>query len=126
MLALLMTNIGLVSNEYNTVASHTVKATYYNPVRSQCINVDITADGSKIDMKKLRSGDIRWIAISRDLRVCYNFGDTVVVTSNNPKLSGEWVVKDVMGKRHKMRIDFLSHEKDFMLMPELVTIRKKV
>lgn len=106
-------------------SSHKVTATYYNPVKSQCQgNPLITADGSKINLKKLRNKEIRWIAVSRDLLKYYNYGDTVVVLSSNNKLNGRWIVRDCMNKRFKRKIDFLSHEKNFMNKPETVKIIK--
>lgn len=105
--------------------SHNVTATYYNPVKSQCDgNPLVTADGSKINLKKLKNKEIRWIAVSRDLLKYYNYGDTVDIQSENSKLRGKWVVKDCMNKRFKKKIDFLSYEKDFMSKPETVKIRK--
>ena len=45
-----------------------VTLTTYNAVASQCDNTPlITADGTKIDMKKLKKGKIKYCAVSRDL-----------------------------------------------------------
>ena len=45
-----------------------VTLTYYQPVKGQCDSKPlITADGSKINLNHLKSGKIRWCAISRDL-----------------------------------------------------------
>ena len=45
-----------------------VKLTYYHPVKSECYaNPLITADGSRIDLQKLKQGKVRWCAVSRDL-----------------------------------------------------------
>lgn len=105
---------------------HVVTATYYNPVESQCSsNPLITADGSKINLKKLKEGKLRWIAISRDLRENYKYGDIVIIESDDYRLNGEWIVRDTMNSRFKMRIDFLTHDKEFMKEPKKVKIRKK-
>ena len=105
---------------------HVVTATYYNSVESQCgSNPLITADGSKINLKKLKEGKLRWIAISRDLRENYKYGDIVIIESDDYRLSGEWIVRDTMNSRFKMRIDFLTHDKEFMKEPKKVKIRKK-
>lgn len=102
-----------------------VTATYYNPTRSQCgSNHLVTASNDKIDLRKLRSGKLRWVAVSRDLRRHYNFGDTIIVRSDIKKLNGKWVVKDLMSKRHRNRIDFLSHEKNFLPNPSKILITK--
>lgn len=120
-ICLLMIPMMLFSkDEYTSVI-----ATYYNPTRSQCGgNYLITASNDKIDLHKLKSGRIRWVAVSRDLRRQYNFGDTIIVKSNIKKLNGKWVVKDIMNKRHKNRIDFLSYEKNFLPNPSKVLITK--
>ena len=45
-----------------------VTITTYNAVRSQCDSSPlITADGTKIDYRKLKSGEQKIVAISRDL-----------------------------------------------------------
>ena len=87
-----------------------VTLTYYQPVKGQCDSKPlITADGSKINLNHLKSGKIRWCAISRDLLYLF--------PKNKPKRVhiegfGVYEVKDVMNKRHKHRIDILIHPKD--------------
>ena len=45
-----------------------VTLTTYNAVARQCDNTPlITADGTKIDVKKLKKGNIKYCAVSRDL-----------------------------------------------------------
>lgn len=111
------------SNVIDTVGHH-VKATMYHPVKSQCSgNPLMTADGSKINLNALRSGKIRWIAVSRDLLKHYSFGDTVYVYADNEMLSGLWVIHDTMGPRHKMTIDFLMHPKSTHIIPKKVKIK---
>ena len=99
------------------------RASVYNAVVSQCDgNPFVTADGSKIDNKKLESGELRWVALSRDLidnkyrsklhpgtfKGEYKFGDTIRVESKtHPYMNGSWVVRDCMNKRYKSSIDFL-------------------
>jgi 3D (Asp-Asp-Asp) domain-containing protein len=93
--------------------SHKVLATKYNAVEEQCDSDPlVTADLSKIDIDDLNNYKLKWVAISRDLKKYYNFGDTILVDSNNLKLNGEWVVRDVMNKRYKNRIDFLVPQND--------------
>ena len=88
-------------------------ATYYNAVESQCDSDPlITASGDSIDLEKLNRYELRWIAISRDLREYYSFGDSVYIESNNKSVEGWWVVKDLMNRRFRRRIDFLVPEKD--------------
>lgn len=94
-----------------------VTLTCYQPVVSQCDKEPfITSDGSKISLKHLRRGEIRWCAISRDLLYLF--------PKDKPKKIwiegyGVYEVRDVMNKRYKHSIDLLIHPKDSM------KIRKK-
>lgn len=87
-----------------------VTLTCYQPVKSQCDNKPlITADGSKINLHHLKNNKIKWCAISRDLLWLF--------PKNKPKKVyiegyGVYLVKDIMNKRHKHRIDILIHPKD--------------
>lgn len=93
----------------------------------------ITADGSNVLPEKVKAGEHRWIAISRDLRRSgkFNFGDTVIIKSDKcPGLDGEWIVKDLMGPRHTKRIDFLLHREEikdleFWMPHKVIMINKK-
>lgn len=90
-----------------------VLATKYNVVESQCDSDPLTtADMSHIDIDKLNSGKIRWIAISRDLLNHFSYGDLVLIESDNPNLRGEWEIHDCMNKRFTNRIDFLAPVND--------------
>lgn len=105
-----------------------VIGTKYNAESSQCDDSPlITADNSKIDLRKLNRHELKWIAISRDLKKQFDFGDTVIVECDNPRLNGEWIVKDVMNKRFTKRIDFLVPRKDKynFHQPTAFRIRKK-
>lgn len=109
----------------NSYSQHRVLATYYNPTRKQCDKTPlITADGSKINTVALRKGRIRWVALSRDMLRYYKYGDAIVVKSDDTRLNGIWHVKDTMNPRHKRRIDFLTHEKNFLRKPKYVIIKK--
>lgn len=105
-----------------------VLITWYNPCESQCDSDPlITADMSKIDIKKLNNRDIRWIAVSRDLLEKYSMGDTVIIESPNPRVNGKWVIHDKMNKRFEKRIDLLVADKDNyynLKMPKKATIKK--
>ena len=61
-----------------------------------------TASGKVVNNKKIRSGEQRLIAISRDLRKKYRFGDSVWVEGY-----GRFVVADLMHQRHRKTIDIL-------------------
>lgn len=104
-----------------------VRATYYHAKSSS-----VTASGQIVDEEKIKLGEHRWIAVSRDILELelLSFGDTVVVESLEcPGLNGEWVVFDKMGAIHKMRIDFLLHPGEInslkFWMPHNVKMYKK-
>ena len=84
-----------------------VKVTCYQPVEAQCDSDPlITADGSKIDLHKLKKGNVKWCAISRDLLWLF--------PKDKPKRIhiegyGIYEVRDVMNKRFNHRVDILIH-----------------
>ena len=67
---------------------------------------------------------MKWIAISRDLREYFNYGDTVIIR-NNSEIEGEYVVRDTMNPRWKMRVDLLSPRGDSLGKWDDVYIYKK-
>ncbi|HEY9049296.1 MAG TPA: hypothetical protein VIN08_25515 [Ohtaekwangia sp.] len=86
--------------------------TIYNPVKRQCDNTPlITASNAKIDVKKLKKQELRWLALSRDLLKRWNgvfhYGDTIKLTSGDPEIDGIWVIQDSLNKRYKNRGDLL-------------------
>lgn len=87
-----------------------VTLTCYQPVKSQCDESPlITADGSKINLTKLKRRQLKWCAISRDLLYLF--------PKNKPKKIyiegyGEYEVRDVMNKRLNHRVDILIHPDD--------------
>lgn len=95
-----------VSYEYDDW--HFCIGTYYNATESQCDGTPyVTASNEVIDTNLLNSYQLRWVAISRDLKNYYNFGDTIIVRSENEKINGEWIVKDLMNSRFRRYVDFL-------------------
>lgn len=93
-----------------------VKASYYNPVISQCDDSPLyTGSGSYIDTIKLKNKEIRWMALSYDLLVYFGgtikYGDKLMVISDNPNLKGVWYAKDAMNNIYKHKIDFLCYNK---------------
>lgn len=106
--------------------TYTVSATKYHPGMGGAGWV--TASGDRIDNAKLKKYEIRWVALSPDLfNKGFRLGDTIEVTCDRvPKLNGKWVVKDKMGRRTRMKIDFLlprGDDHDFHSRVN-VTIRK--
>lgn len=82
-----------------------VTITTYNAVRSQCDRSPlITADGTKIDHGKVKSGKQRIVAISRDLLYAIPLGSVIYVEGH-----GYYEVRDTMNSRFKHRIDILQH-----------------
>ena len=104
------------------VTKHKLRATKYYPTGRA------TASGAIPDYQKINSGDIRWVALSRDMfDKGYKMNDTIFVESDNPRVVGFWVVKDKMGPKHHDAIDFLmtkENSKEFGL--GYVTITKKM
>ena len=82
-----------------------VTITTYNAVMSQCDRSPlITADGTKIDHRKVRSGEQRIVAISRDLLYAIPLGSIIDIEGY-----GKYEVRDTMNSRFKHSIDILQH-----------------
>lgn len=88
---------------------HRVTATVYNPVVEQCnSNPLLTADCSMIDLNELNSGNLKWVALSRDLLEHFDYGDVIEVRSmSDPSINGIYEVHDTMNRRFKNYIDIL-------------------
>ncbi|HPC09739.1 MAG TPA: hypothetical protein PLN85_01540 [archaeon] len=109
-----------------SIEQHYVIGSYYNPVVNQCdVDCLFTANMSYIDTIALNNYQLRWVAISRDLLKHYNFNDTIIVHSNNQKINGLWVIKDVMNKRYQKRIDFLVPLNDTLQIGKIALKIKK-
>jgi 3D (Asp-Asp-Asp) domain-containing protein len=99
-----------------------VIATTYTPSEKETDSTPlITASGFKINPKNPKKHRI--IAVSRDLKKKYKFGTRVKI-SGAGKYSGEYVVRDVMNKRYKKRIDILIGHNDKQTKFKNVKIRK--
>jgi 3D (Asp-Asp-Asp) domain-containing protein len=81
----------------------------------------VTASGFKLD--SLNPKKHRVIAISRDLKELFAFGDKVILT-NAGKFNGIWFIHDVMNKRYKNKIDILINPNDRQLSLKGVLISK--
>ena len=82
-----------------------VTITTYNAVRSQCDRSPlITADGTKIDHRKVKSGKQRIVAISRDLLYAIPLGSIIDIEGY-----GRYEVRDTMNSRFNHSIDILQH-----------------
>lgn len=82
-----------------------VTITTYNAVRSQCDSSPlITADGTKIDHRKLKNGEQKIVAISRDLLYAIPLGSIIDIEGY-----GRYEVRDTMNGRFNHSIDILQH-----------------
>ena len=92
------------------IGYYKVTATVYNPVSGQCDDSPlITADCSKIDLEQLRSGELKWVALSRDLLEYFNYGDKIYIHSkSDPSINGIYEVHDTMNIRYTNYIDILK------------------
>jgi 3D (Asp-Asp-Asp) domain-containing protein len=81
----------------------------------------ITASGFKLD--SLNPKKHRVIAISRDLKELFSFGDKVKL-SNAGKFDGVWIIHDLMNKRFRNKIDILINHSDRQISLEGVVISK--
>ena len=96
-----------------TILSENVTITCYNAVKGQCSgNPLITASGRRIDLQKLDRGELRYVAVSRDLLKQYKYGDVieVFITKGHP-YNGQWTIADTMHKRWSKKIDLLLSTK---------------
>ena len=92
------------NNSQSSFITH-VTVTTYNAVRSQCDKTPtITADGTRIDHIKLKNGQQRIVAISRDLLWAIPLGSTIFIEGH-----GYYVVRDTMNSRFNHCIDILQH-----------------
>lgn len=81
-----------------------VTLTVYNPVESQCDDTPlVTANGTKIDLEKLKKGEIKYCAVSRDLLPEIPYGSIIYIEGH-----GEYEVVDTMNRRIKMGVDILQ------------------
>lgn len=103
----------IISLNNTVVAKSTityVTLTYYQPVKAQCNSEPlVTADGSKINLRHLKQGRIKWCAISRDLLWLFPKGKPKRIYIDG---FGTYYVKDVMNRRFTHRVDILIHPKD--------------
>ena len=89
-----------------------VTGTYYHsdPLQGEG-DGSTTADGSKIDINLLESGQIKWVALSRNLLKQwggkFKFGDRIIVEHEDKRVAGIWIVRDCMNARFTNKIDFL-------------------
>jgi len=100
-----------------------VTLTTYNAVVGQCDNDPLTtADGTKIDLKKLKKGEIKYAAVSRDLLWAIPLGSIIHIEGH-----GYYEVRDTMNKRFNHYVDILQdvRQKNFKKTNIKVVVIKK-
>ncbi len=103
------------------------RASTYYPSYEQCAkrdslgnidsssNIYTTADGSFIDMEKLRKKELRWCALPKSMLKefggePFSFGDSIpFYCESKPHINGKWVVHDVVSGKWGKTVDFLVH-----------------
>ena len=97
-----------INKMIETITPEIVTLTTYKASESETDSTpNITASGFKITNPKKH----RIIAVSRDLKKKYKFGQKVRITGAG-KYNGTYRVHDVMNKRYKNRIDILIGHND--------------
>jgi hypothetical protein len=116
---------------YETFSLDTV--TIYHPLAAQCDQDPlVTASNSRINLKELNAGTLRWMALSRDMLKrwggLFNYGDTVLLVAGDPAIDGPWVIQDTMNKRFKNRADLLFHSssRSYGMWTGVKIMKKKV
>ena len=109
-----------INKMIETITPEIVTLTTYKASESETDSTpNITASGFKITNPKKH----RIIAVSRDLKKKYKFGQKVRITGAG-KYNGTYRVHDVMNKRYKKRIDILIGHKDKQTKLKKVKIYK--
>ena len=87
-----------------------VTLTCYQPVKEQCDGTPtVTADGSRVHMGKLKSGELKWCAVSRDLLWLFPKGKPKRILIEG---LGVYEVRDTMNARYTHRVDIMIHPSD--------------
>jgi 3D (Asp-Asp-Asp) domain-containing protein len=109
-----------VNKMIETITPEIVTLTTYKASESETDSTpNITASGFKITNPKKH----RIIAVSRDLKKKYKFGQKVRITGAG-KYNGTYRVHDVMNKRYRNRIDILIGHNDKQTKLKKVKIYK--
>jgi 3D (Asp-Asp-Asp) domain-containing protein len=94
------------------IICQTYTVTVYNAVSTQCNGDHLrTADGSIIDLQKVETGLIKWVAVSRDMLKNFKYGDKIEIISEDPLIAGVYEIHDTMAKRFTRRVDILMPKK---------------
>lgn len=97
-----------------------VTLTTYNPTKAQCDNTPlITANGTRIDIIKLKQNKIKYCAVSRDLLWCLPYGSKIEIEGH-----GIYEVVDTMHPRFNHHIDILQHHSKKGFKKEKIKVKK--
>ena len=116
-LIIIILSICSLSNSYaqhNTHATTHAKVTCYQPTKAQCSGNPLqTADGSVINLDKLKTGKIRWCAVSHDIWHLFPKDKPKRIRIEGcPPLNGIWEVRDKTNRRLHHTVDILIHPRD--------------
>jgi 3D (Asp-Asp-Asp) domain-containing protein len=120
---LMMALVASIAHAEEKVFVTHVTLTTYNAVKGQCDSTPlITADGTKIDLKKLKDGKLKYAAVSRDLLWCMPYGSIIHIEGH-----GEFEVRDTMNERFNHYIDILQHssQQNFKKNKVMIIVVKK-
>jgi 3D (Asp-Asp-Asp) domain-containing protein len=98
-----------IENVYAGIPDIVTLTTYSATEAQTDLTPLVTASGFKINPNNPK-GD-RIIAVSRDLKRKYKFGERVVIVGAG-RLGGEYVIRDLMHHRWKNKIDILINSND--------------
>lgn len=90
----------------------TLRGTTYQPVASQCDGDPlVTSDMTRVNLKKLKEGSQKLMAISYDIKIKYGFrfGDKFDIFTKNGDYLGRYVFCDHMNERIKNTVDLMIH-----------------
>lgn len=92
------------------IEEEAVVITKYRPLSRETDDTPLqTADLSEISMLKLYRGEIKWVAVSRDLLKKYGYGSKIKISTGDLDIDGIYEIHDTMNKRWTSRIDILTH-----------------
>ena len=96
-----------------------VTLTTYNPCKSQCDDTPtITATNTKINLKKLKQGKLKYCAVSQDLLCCFPFGSIIEIDGH-----GRYEVVDTMNKRFNHYVDIIQDKSQSNFKKEKIKIK---
>ena len=90
----------------------TLRGTTYQPISSQCDDDPLlTSNMTRVDLKKLKEGSQKLMAISYDIKKRYGFrfGDEFDIFTKNGDYLGRYIFCDHMNERIRNTADLMIH-----------------